>query len=249
MSPAPSIHPTAVIHKSAIIGDNVAIGAGTVIGAFCNIDGWTTIGKNCRVFTGAVIGTAPQDLKYRGEKTYLVIGDNNIIREYVTVNLGTQGGGGKTEIGNDNLIMAYAHIAHDCIVGNGTIIANAGTLAGHVAIEDKAIVGGLCAIHQFVRVGALSIIGGCSKVVQDVLPFSTCDGHPARFYGLNSQGLKRANVSAQVKSSLKYAFKLLLKSGLTIPHALEKIKKEIPPCAEVSYLIKFVENSKRGVCR
>lgn len=244
-----NIHPTAVIHKSANIGDDVSIGAGTVVGAFCNIEGWTTIGKNCRIFTGAAIGAFPQDLKYKGEKTELIIGDNNIIREYVTINLATAGGGGKTIVGNGNLIMAYAHIAHDCVVGNGTIIANAGTLAGHVTIEDKAIVGGLSAIHQFVRVGTLSIIGGCSKVVQDVLPYSTCDGHPARHYGLNLEGLKRANISSRAKRSLKQAFKLLLKSGLTIPHALESIKKEIPHCPEVSYLVEFVKNSNRGIGR
>lgn len=243
------IHPTSFIHKTAIIGKNVSIGAGTTVGPFCNIDGWTTIGKDCRIFTGAVIGAIPQDLKYKGEKTYCIIGDNNIIREYATINSGTTEGGGKTVVGNNNLIMAYSHIAHDCALGNGTIIANVGTLAGHVTIEDKAIVGGLCAIHQFTRVGTLSIIGGCSKVVQDIPPYSTCDGHPAKFYGLNIEGLKRANIPPETRAALKSAFKLLLASGLSVGHALEKIEKEIPPCTEVAHLIWFVKNSKRGICR
>lgn len=255
------IHPTSIVHKNAklskdvsigpysVIGENVSIDAGTVIGPFCNIDGWTTIGKNCRIFTGAVIGTIPQDLKYKGEKSYIVIGDNNIIREYTTLNLGTAGGGGKTVIGNNNLIMSYAHIAHDCIIGNGTIIANAGTLAGHVTIEDNAIVGGLVAVHQFVRIGTLSIIGGCSKVVQDIPPYSICDGHPARLYGLNIEGLKRAKILQNIRSTLKQAFRILLKNGLTIPHAIEIIEKEIPPCPELSYLIKFIRDSKRGICK
>jgi len=253
------IHPQAICSKKAriaddvevgpytIINDEVTVGAGTKIGASCVIDGHTTVGKNCKIFTGAVIGSIPQDLKYKGEAAYLEIGDNNVIREYCTLNIGT-GEGGKTIVGNNNLIMAYSHVAHDCVVGNDCIIANCGTLAGHVTIEDKAVVGGLVAIHQFTRVGKLSIIGGCSKVVQDIPPFSTCDGHPAKTFGLNIVGLRRASLSAKAVSDLKQAFKLLFNSGLAISHAIDKILAEIPATEEISYLIDFIKNSKRGIC-
>jgi len=212
------------------------------------IQGNTTIGKNCKVFTGAVIGSAPQDLKYKGEKSFIKIGDNNIIREYATINRAT-GEDGLTSIGNDNFIMAYSHIAHDCVINNDCIIANCGTLAGHVKIEDKAVVGGLVAVHQFVRVGSLSIIGGCSKVVQDIPPYSTCDGHPTKVFGLNMLGLRRAQIPKDNITKLKHAFKLLFQAGLSISHALEKIKEEIPICPEVEHLIDFTKTSKRGICR
>jgi UDP-N-acetylglucosamine acyltransferase len=255
-----NIHPTAIIHPQAkladgvsvgpfsIIGENVAIGAGTRIGANCLIEGHTSIGRDNRIFKGAVIGTIPQDLKYRGEETNLIIGDANIIREYVTINLGTSAKG-QTRIGNNNLIMAYAHIAHDCIVGDNVIIANCGTLAGHVEIQDKAIIGGLVAIHQFVRIGKFSIIGGCSKVVQDIPPFSACDGHPAKVYGLNTVGLKRAGFSGEVLLSLKRAFKILFKSGLSLTHALEEINRQVPDSEQLRELVGFMKNSKRGIAR
>jgi len=253
-----NIHPSAIVSKKVrladdiqvgpctIIADNVTIGQATKIGAYCVIEGNTTIGKFCEVFTGAVIGSRPQDLKYKGQKSFLEIGDNNIIREYSTFNPGTEENS-KTVVGNNNLFMAYSHIAHDCIVGNDCIIANNGTLAGHVTVEDKAVVGGLVAIHQFVRIGKLSIIGGCSKVVQDIPPYSTCDGHPARVYGLNLIGLRRNNISKESIDALNRAFKTLFNLGLTAKHALEKLEKEISPCNEVSYLINFVKNSQRGL--
>lgn len=254
------IHPTAIIHKGAevardveigpysIIGENVTMGRGTVIGPSCVIEGRTTIGENCRAFTGAIIGSIPQDLKYKGERSYLKIGNNNIIREYVTINHGT-GEGGETIIGDGNLLMAYAHVAHDCKVGSRVIIANAGTLAGHVSIGDKSIVGGLAAIHQFVRVGMLAIIGGCSKVVQDVPPYSTVDGHPTKVYGLNSIGLKRSGIPHESVSSLKHAFRILFHSGLSLSTAFERIDSEIEKCPELSILIDFMKTSKRGVGR
>ena len=254
------IHSTALISKKAklakdiligpytIVGDNVTIGTGTKIGAYCVIDGNTAIGEACEIFTGAVLGSPPQDLKYKGEKSFLEVGENNIIREYCTMNPGT-GENGKTIIGNNNVFMAYAHIAHDCIVGNNCIIANCGTLAGHVTIEDKAVVGGLVAIHQFVKVGCLSIIGGCSKVVQDVLPFSTCDGHPARIYGLNLIGLRRKAIDKESIEKLNRAFKILFNLGLSIKHALERIEKEIKPSDEISHLVSFIKTSKRGISR
>jgi len=238
-----------VIGPYTIVADNVTIGSGTKIGSHCLIEGNTTIGKYCEIFTGAIIGSRPQDLKYKGEKSFLEIGDHNIIREYCTFNPGTTEGG-ITKIGNNNLFMAYSHVAHDCLIGNDCIIANNGTLAGHVTIEDKAIVGGLVAIHQFVRVGTLSIIGGCSKVVQDIPPYSTCDGHPARVYSLNLVGLRRNNISKEAIKQLGLAFKILFNEGLSIKHALEKINQEIKPLSkEVEHLINFIKNSSRGIAR
>lgn len=254
------IHPTAIISKKAkitdncvigpntIVADNVSIGAGAKIGAFCVIEGNTTIGKNCEILTGAIIGSKPQDLKYKGEKSYLEIGDGNIIREYCTFNPGTTEGS-KTIIGSNNLFMAYSHVAHDCIVGNHCIFANNATLAGHVVIEDKAVIGGLVAVHQFVRVGQLSIIGGCSKVVQDIPPYSTCDGHPARVYGLNLIGLKRSNVSRESIRQLNHIFKIVFNSGLSAKHALEKIEKEEKLLVESKNLVDFIKKSQRGLVR
>jgi len=253
-----NIHPTAIVSKKAklakdvqvgpytIIGGNVAIGTGTKISAYCVIEGNTSIGKSCEIFTGAVIGSRPQDLKYKGEKSFLEIGDNNIIREYSTFNPGT-GEGGKTIVGKNNLFMAYSHIAHDCVLGNNCVIANNGTFAGHVTVEDKAVVGGLVAIHQFVRIGTLSIIGGCSKVVQDIPPYSTCDGHPALVYGLNLIGLRRNGIARDSIEQLNRAFKILFNTGFTTKHALEKINKEIHPHKEVSYLVNFIKKSQRGI--
>ena len=189
---AVKIHKTAIVHPQArlapgvaigaysVIEEHVSIGENTKVGHFCVFQGNTTIGKHCQFFTGAVIGSVPQDKKFDGDgHVSLLIGDHNIFREYVTVNPGTIEGGGKTIIGNNNLLMAYSHVAHDCIIANNCVMANNGTLAGHVTIEDGAVVGGLSAVHQFVRLGRLSIVGGCSKVVQDIPPFSMCDGHPA----------------------------------------------------------------------
>ncbi|MFH0762524.1 MAG: acyl-ACP--UDP-N-acetylglucosamine O-acyltransferase [Candidatus Omnitrophota bacterium] len=252
------IHPTAIVSDKAkidkdvavgpysVIGSQAAIGEGTRIGSHCLIEGNTRIGRSCEIFTGAVIGSRPQDLKFKGEKSLLEIGDNNIIREYCTFNPGTEETG-RTLVGSNNLFMAYSHIAHDCVVGNNCIIANNGTLAGFVTIEDMAVVGGLVAIHQFVKIGRLSIIGGCSKVVQDIPPYSTCDGHPARVYGLNLVGLRRHNTSKDSLAALKQAFKLLFNSGLSHKHALEKITEQVKLTPEVSCLADFIKNSKRGI--
>ena len=254
------IHPSAIISSKAkiessvivgpysIIGDKVSIGANTVIGAHCLIEGNTAIGKGCQVFTGAVIGSQPQDLKFKGEDVFLEIGSNNIIREYCTLNPGT-GEGGKTTVGDNNLLMAYSHVAHDCRVGSECVLANNSTLAGHVTIEDKAVVGGIVAIHQFVRVGMLSIIGGCSKVVQDIPPFSTCDGHPARVYGLNLIGLRRKGVSRASIKQIDQAFKLIFNSGLSVKHAIERVEKELAKTEEITYLVNFLKSSERGLAR
>ncbi|MCK5179406.1 MAG: acyl-ACP--UDP-N-acetylglucosamine O-acyltransferase, partial [Candidatus Omnitrophica bacterium] len=182
------------------------------------------------------------------DNVFLNIGENNIIREYVTINPGTVEGGSKTVVGNNNLIMAYAHIAHDCIIGNKCVMANAATLGGHVTLEDNAMVGGLSAVHQFVRLGRLAIIGGCSKVVQDVPPFSTCDGHPAKVITTNVIGLRRAQISEESIKRLKKAFKLLFHSGLSKTTALERIASEIDPCPEIEHLTFFAKTSERGMC-
>jgi len=254
------IHSTAIVSSKAkleasvtvgpfsIIGDDVSISADTKIGAHCVIEGNTSIGQGCEIFTGAVVGSRPQDLKFKGEKVFLKIGNNNIIREYCTLNPGT-GEGGKTVVGDGNLLMAYSHIAHDCVVGNGCVLANNSTLAGHVTIEDKAVIGGIVAIHQFVRIGKLSITGGCSKVVQDIPPFSTCDGHPARVFGLNLIGLRRSGLTNASIKQIDQAFRILFNSGLSIKHALEKMEKESPKTPEISYLVDFVKNSERGLAR
>jgi len=255
-----NIHKTAIVHPSAKIAGDVEIGPYTVIGEgvtlskgvkianHCVLLGNTMVGKNTEIFSSAVVGSIPQDRKYKkDEKTYLEIGERNIIREFVTMNPGT-GEGGKTKIGDDNLFMAYSHIAHDCIIGNDCTMANVGTLAGHVTLEDHVVIGGLTAIHQFVRLGKHSIVGGCSKVVQDIPPFSTCDGHPARVYGLNLVGLKRASFSSQTLRDLKKAFKILFFSELTKPTAVEEVKKQITLTPDIEHLLHFVQTSQRGLC-
>ena len=256
-----NVHKTAVIHSGAKLSSGVNVGPYSVIeggvtlgdnvriGSHCMLTGQTTIGRNCKIYTGAVIGSAPQGKKHTSDdNVFLNIGENNIIREYVTINPGTVEGGSKTVVGDDNLIMAYSHIAHDCIIGNKCVMANAATLGGHVTIEDGAMVGGLCAVHQFVRLGRLSIIGGCSKVVQDVPPFSMCDGHPAKVVNTNVIGLQRSDISQKSIRGLKRAFKLLFRSGLSKKSALESIAQEIEPCPEIEHLIFFAKTSDRGLC-
>lgn len=260
MSEKSKIHPNAFVHPKARLGrgvcigpntvveKDVSIGANTIIGSSCVIEGFTQIGKRCKIHTGAVIGSPPQDLKYKGERTKVIIGDDNVIREYVTINKGTVDKG-KTVMGNKNLLMAYSHVAHDCIIGDQVVIANAGTLAGHVKVESKAIIGGMAAIHQFSRVGKMSIIGGCSKIIQDVPPFSMVDGHPAKVYGINSIGLKRAKMPTKSILRLKTAFKILFKMKLSKSTALKRIKKEIPKDIYITYLLGFIKSSKRGICK
>ena len=254
-----SIHPTAVVSAGAwldedvmvgpyaVIGDGVKIGRGTEVGSFCVIENDTTIGARCAIFTGAVIGSIPQDLKFDGCPSSLIVGDNNTIREYVTINLSTSVAH-PTRVGNNNLIMAYSHIAHDCQVGSFCILANGATLGGHVVLEDSVVIGGLTAVHQFVRMGKMCIVGGCSKVVTDLPPYATCDGHPARFYGLNLVGLKRAGVSVEAVRHLKSAYRIYFQSGLSKQHALEEIKKSVPACPQVDDVVAFISSSKRGVC-
>ena len=243
LSPGVSVGPYSIIEGNVAIGDNV------LIGNHCYITGQTTIGRNCKIYTGAVIGSVPQDKKFNADdNVFLNIGENNVIREYVTINSGTLEGGGKTVMGNNNLMMAYSHIAHDCIVGNNCVLANNATLAGHVTVEDNAVIGGLSAVHQFVRLGRLSIVGGCSKVVQDIPPFSMCDGHPAKVVRTNLVGLQRTGISSETIFLLKKAFKILFFSGLTKTHASEKISTEFPSIPEIDHLIFFAKTSTRGLC-
>lgn len=248
VSPLAKLESSVVVGPYTVISDNVTIGAETKIGAHCVIEGNTSIGESCEIFTGAVVGSRPQDLKFKDEKVFLEIGNHNIIREYCTLNPGTKEGA-KTIIGDNNLLMAYSHIAHDCKVGNGCILANNCTLAGHVTIEDKAVIGGIVAIHQFVRIGMLSITGGCSKVVQDIPPFSTCDGHPARVYGLNLIGLRRKGIANASIKQLDQAFKIIFNSGLSVKHAVEKVEKELEKNEEITYLLNFAKSSERGLTR
>lgn len=259
-----AIHPTAIVDSNArldrdvkigpysIIGGDVEIGAGTTVGPHCVIERWTKIGRDCQIFTGAVLGGVTQDLKFKGERSFVKIGDRNRIREYVTINRSTAKDGA-TIIGNDNLIMAYSHIAHDCVICNKVIIANCGTLAGHCTMHDGSILGGLAGLHQFVQVGTLAIIGGCSKVVKHIPPYAMADGHPARVYGLNIIGLNRAGISSKAKMYLKRAFKILFNSGHALPRAFKEIKETIPSCKEIDDLVNFLKiakaDTKRGVCR
>ena len=254
------IHPTAIIESDveldygvevgpySIIKKNVKIGANTKIGDRVTIEGWTTIGQSCEIFTGAVVGSITQDKKYKGDKSFLHIGNGNKIREYVTINPGT-GEGTETVIGDNNLLMAYSHVAHDCILHNNITLANVATLAGYVVIEDKSIVGGLSAVHQFVRIGTLASVGGCSKVVQDIPPYMMTDGHPAKAYGINSVGLDRAHIPKEEKMELKKAFKLIFKSGLLLKNVIKQIEDTFPKTPTIQTLLNFLRNSERGICR
>lgn len=257
---APSIHATAIVHPSAVIGDGSVIGPGAVIGphvvigrdvhvgASAVVEGDTTIGDHTRIFPFASIGLPPQDLKYRGERTRLVVGQSNVFRESVTIHRGTVGGGGETRIGDRNLFMAYAHVAHDCRVGSDTIFGPGATLGGHVVVEDYAQISAYSGVHQFCRVGRYAFIGGYSVVTLDALPFAKTVGNRARVYGLNTIGLVRRGFSPEVVSRLKRAYRYLLTSKLTPSKALQTIDAETAlACAEVAYLVDFIRASSRGV--
>ena len=254
------IHKTALVHPDAIMGEhveigpfsiigaNVKIGSNTAIGAYVVIDGDTQIGDNCQIFAGTIIGHIPQDLKYKNEPTKVIIGNNNIIREYVTINRGTVASG-QTVIGERNLIMAYVHIAHDCVIGDSVVLANAVTMAGHVVVYDKAIVGGLSPIHQFVRIGTLSIVGGGSRVAKDVPPYCMAAGTPIRMFGLNVVGLERNNFSPETKMWLKKSYRTVFRSKLNTTQAIRLLEKEHNLPEEVLGFIAFIKESERGICK
>ncbi|HKY26692.1 MAG TPA: acyl-ACP--UDP-N-acetylglucosamine O-acyltransferase [Pyrinomonadaceae bacterium] len=256
-----NIHPTAVVAAGARIGRDCYIGPYTTIGAevelgeevrldsHCVVDGRTTIGAGSHVFPFVSIGLAPQDLKYKGEPAETRIGRRNQIREFVTIHRGSKGGGMLTQIGDDCLIMAQAHIAHDCKIGNGVIMANAATLAGHVTIEDGANIGAYSGVHQFCRIGREAYVGGYSVVVKDALPFALTVGNHARCYGLNTTGMKRRRYPRETIKWLHHAFHLLLSSKLNTTQALQRIREEITNVGEVDELVHFIETSERGVIK
>ncbi len=244
-----SIDSDVSIGPYSVIGPNVCIAAGTKIGPHVVINGPTTIGKNNTIFQFASIGEVPQDKKFHGEESRLVIGDGNTIREFVTINRGTEDGGGTTHIGNNNWLMAYIHIAHDCLVGNDTIFSNGASLAGHAIVDDHAILGGFTLVHQFCRIGAHAFCGMGSAISKDVPPFIMVNGNPAHPHGINSEGLKRNNFSKEAIKAIKEAYKTIYRFGLTIETAKEKLQAIAEASPEVQPLIDFIEKSQRGIVR
>lgn len=257
------IHPSAVIHKGAhlaegveigpyaVIGNHVTIGKGTTVGPHTVIGDWTEIGENNQIYHMASVGPASQDLKYRGEECWTRIGNNNIIREFATIHRGTVTGISETIVGNGNLFMAYSHVAHDCRIGNGVVMANAATLAGHVTVEDNVILGGLVAVHQFVTIGAHVMVGGGTLIGLDIPPYmiATLGKREAKLRGLNLIGLKRRGFSDETISKLKSAYKALFMAKMKLPEAIARVRSEITGCPEVEYLLAFIERSERGICR
>jgi UDP-N-acetylglucosamine acyltransferase len=257
----PDIHPTALVSAGAeiddavevgpyaIIGPRVRIGGGSRIGAHSVIDGHTTIGRDNHVFHHVSIGAVPQDLKYRGEDTEVVIGDGNTFREFVTVHLGTVTGRRTTVVGNGNLMMNYSHIAHDCVLGDHVIVANGAQFAGHVTVADYVVVGALVGVHQYVRIGESAILGAGAMVSQDVPPFCNATGDRATLHGLNQVGLKRRGFTAELVSTLKKAYRLIFRSGLRLVDAVAKARRELPSSPQLEYFLAFLEKSERGICR
>lgn len=255
------IHATALVDPCAdldsdvevgpysVIGPKVKIGRGTQVKSHVVIDGNTILGEGKTIFQFATVGSVPQDLKYRGEDSQLIIGNRNTIREFSSLNPGTQGGGMVTRVGDQNLLMMYCHIAHDCVLGNHNIIANGATLGGHVMIEDYVIVGGLVGIHQFVKVGTGAILGAGSMVSKDIPPYCNATGDRAELRGLNMEGLKRRGLGKAQMEALKKAYRIIFQSGLRTKEALARVKREVPASAEVEHLARFIENSQRGICR
>jgi len=255
-----AIHPAAFVEDGAqlgvgvtvgpgaIIGAKVKIGDGTTIGGHALVTGWTTIGKGCRLHHGAVAGSPPQDLKYEGRPSYLEIGDHTELREYVTANLATEPGA-TTRIGSHCLLMAYAHVAHNCQIGDHCVIANVVQFAGYVTVEDWAIVGGATVVHQFTRIGRHSIVGGGSRISQDVAPYTMAAGSPPRCTGINRVGLERRGFSAETRDALDRSFKMLYRDGATVVDAVARMRAAYPACHEVETLARFAETSARGLTR
>jgi UDP-N-acetylglucosamine acyltransferase len=256
--PSSDVHPTAVIDATAefgagvvigpyaVVGPNVTIGAGTRLGPHVLVERDTVIGERCEIHKGAVLGSDPQDLKYAGEPTRLIVGDRTIIREYCTLNRGTTAHY-TTEVGSDCLFMAYVHVAHDCVIGDRVILANAVNMGGHVEIDEWAIVGGMAAIHQFVRIGAHAFVGGASRVAKDVPPYVKASGNPIELFGLNSVGLQRRGFSDEVRRELKRLYRLFFNSSLNVSQALAQARLEPSPHPEVARFLAFIERSERGI--
>ncbi len=255
------IHPTALVDPGArlaegvsvgpycVIENNVRVGAGTVIGSHATVGPFTEIGPDCRIFPHAAIGGPPQSVKFAGEETWVKIGGRTTVREYVTIHRGTGFGGGLTQVGDDNYLMAYTHIAHDCITGRGVFFANNATLAGHITVGDFATVGGLAAVHQFCRIGAYAFVGGKSAVAKDVPPYVIAAGDRAVLHGLNKVGLRRHGFSEPVLNALKRTYRIVFRIGLTLNEAIERVKAEVEPLPEVKTFLEFLESSHRGVTR
>jgi UDP-N-acetylglucosamine acyltransferase len=256
-----NIHPTAIVSPEAnleegveigpytIIGPDVNIGKNTVIGPHVVIDAHTDIGEGCRIFQFASIGAIPQDLKFKGENTRVIIGNYNTIREFATIHQATSADIGVTVIGDRNLLMAYTHVAHNCKLGNDIIMGNAANLAGHIHIEDHAIISGMTGIHQFTRIGAHCFIGGASAVSKDIPPFVLASGNYAKLYGLNIIGLKRRGFKEETVRALKEAYRIIFRSSLLLKVAIEKVKNEVEDLPEIRQLITFIQKSERGICR
>jgi len=255
------IHPTAIVDSKAEIDSNVDIGpytiikgdvfigAGTRIGSHVVIEPYVTVDQNCHIFQYAALGAVPQSVKFEGEKTYVKIGSGTVVREFVTIHRGTGFGGGVTHVGEDNFLMAYTHIAHDCKTGRKVMMANNATLAGHITIGDHATIGGLVAVHQFVRIGDYAFIGGKSAVVKDVPPYVIAAGDRVKLHGLNSVGLKRNGFSGQTVTSLKKMYRIIFRIGLTLNEALERVRAEVEQIPEVVNFIEFIQSSQRGITR
>ena len=255
------IHPTAIIDSKAelgqnvsvgpyaVIGEEVRIGSNTTIGSHVVIEPYVTIGKNCQVYQYAAIGAAPQSLKFKGEKTVVKINDNVIIREFVTIHRGTEFGGGITEINDGCFLMAYTHVAHDCIIGRNVVMSNNATLAGHIVIGDHATIGGLSAVHQFAKVGEYAFIGGKTGVPKDIPPYVIAAGERAKLRGLNIVGLKRHGFSKKTVTELKKAYRIVFRIGLTLNEAIERVNAEVDPIPEVANMLDFIKSSERGITR
>lgn len=249
VAPTAEIDSSADIGPYAVIGPKVRIGAGTTVGPHSVIEGRTAIGRNNRIFQFAAIGAIPQDLKYAGEDTSLEIGDENSIREFATLHIGTKGGGGVTRVGNKNLLMAYTHVAHDCRVADHCILANCAALAGHVTLEDHVHVGGLAGVHQFVKLGTQSFVAGGAVVTQDVPPYCTVQGDRAKLAGLNTVGLTRAGFTADQISRIKTAYRVLFRKKLGLREAVAQLRAEFAGHPEIERFVAFVEGSERGIAR
>jgi len=249
VSPGADVGPDVEIGPYSTVGEHVTIGADTVIGAHVIIEGHTEIGERNRIYPFSSIGTPPQDIGYRGEVTRVFIGNDNVIREYVTVHRATSKEDWKTVVGDHNYIMAYAHIAHDCVLGDHVIMSNAATLGGHITIGNHAILGGLVAVHQFVRIGAYAFVGGKSGVDRDVPPFMISAGARARLYGVNRKGLSRTGFSEKTIDGLKKAYRIIWRENRTFHEGIRRVKEEIDPFPELEVLLNFFDGSKRGILR
>jgi UDP-N-acetylglucosamine acyltransferase len=255
------IHPTAIVNSKAeidtdvqigpysVIAENVSIGSGTVIGPHVIVDPYVSIGSDCHIFQYASVGAEPQAVKFKGEKTYVKIGRGTVVREFATINRGTAFGSGVTEIGEENLLMAYCHVAHDCQTGRKVILANNATLAGHIVIGDYVTVGGLVAIHQFVRIGEYAYVGGKSGVPKDIPPYVIATGERAKLYGLNRVGLKRHGFPETTVNALKKVYRIFFRIGITLNEAIERAQAEVDHLPEVINFINFIKSSQRGITR